>query len=185
MKPNIIDPMPGPSEAALRRPFTLDAPVQFLKGIGPRRAAQFAREGIRTVADLVEYPPFRYEDRFEFRTIRSLREGEWVLIRGCIRGVREYQTHRRRFSILEVLLGDPTASIIIKFFNQSYLSRLYHSGINMIAYGQVKRDEFRSGSLCLLNPECEVLDDEGAESVHTGRVVPVYRKLGELRTRSL
>ena len=163
----------------------MDTPVQFLKGIGPRRAAQLAKEGIGTAGDLVEYPPFRYEDRSNFQAIHSLREGEWVLIRGRINGVRTYQTHRRGFSIMEVLLGDPTGSILIKFFNQPYLSSLYYSGIHLIAYGPVKNDEFRRGSLCLLNPECEVVEDEAAESVHTGRVVPIYRKLGEMRARTL
>ncbi len=37
-----------------------------------------------------------------------------------------------------------------------------------------------------MNPECEVLEDETAgPSVHSGRVVPIYRKLGVLRTRAL
>ncbi len=185
MKPNIIEPMPSPSNAAPQKTLTLDTPVQYLKGIGPRRAAQLAKEGIRTIADLVEYPPFRYEDRSEFRTIRSLREGEWVLIRGRIHGIRDYRTHRRGFSILEMLLGDRTGGIMIKFFNQPYLTRLYRSGIDIIAYGQVRSDEFSRGALCLLNPECEILGEDSSDSVHTGRIVPIYRKLGEMRTRTV
>ena len=66
---------------------TLDAAVQFVKGIGPRRAEMLAAHGIRSVRDLVEYLPFRYEDRTRFRPIRSLKDGEWVLVRGEVCGV--------------------------------------------------------------------------------------------------
>ncbi len=165
--------------------LSLDTPVQFIKGVGPRRSESLGSAGIRTVADLLDYPPFRYEDRTRFRPIRSLEDGEWALVRAQICSVGGFEAGRRRISIVELLAKDDTGSVLLKFFNQPYLRHTYHTGAKIIIYGQVKRDEYANGSLCFSNPECELIEDEDNLSVHSGRVVPVYRKLGELRTRML
>src|SRR5206468_6534343 len=144
------------------------------------RSEQLAAQGIRTFRDLLEYPPFRYEDRTYFRPIDSLREGEWAVTRGRVKGIQDYQTRRRGFSIFQMLVGDSTGSILVKFFNQPYLSKVYGEGAEIVVYGQVRRDEYHRSSLCFHNPEIEILDREAGQSIHTGRVVPIYRKLGEL-----
>ena len=166
--------------------MNLDAPVQYIKGVGPKRAESLAAQGIRTVGDLVDYPPFRYEDRSVYRPIGSLREGEWVLTRGRICSVGGFESRRRRLSVFEILVQDGTGAVELKFFNQPYLGSVYKQGVDLVIYGQVKRDAYAHGGLCLTNPECEVLEDEAAgTSVHSGRVVPIYRKLGPLRARAL
>ncbi len=177
--------MADESIALARGPSDPDTPVQYVKGIGPRRGERLAAEGVRTVGDLINYPPFRYEDRTSFRTIRSLNEGEWALIRAEVCSVEGTQTRRRGFSIVEVLVKDDTGAIPLKFFNQPYLRNVYHRGICLVVYGQVRPNTYGGGSLCFLNPECEILETESGVSVHSGRVVPVYRKLADLRTRTL
>jgi ATP-dependent DNA helicase RecG len=162
----------------------LDTPVQYVKGIGPRRAAQLAEHGIRTVAELVEYAPFRYEDRTRFRPIRSVREGEWALVQGRIARVDGFQARSRRLSVVELVVRDPTGEAMVRFFNQPYLRSTYEAGMKLILYGQAKFER-NGGSVVFLSPECEIADEEGAASVHSGRVVPIYRKLGEMRTRVL
>jgi len=186
MKPNIMRSMPRVSAEAATGTLRLDTPVQFVKGIGPRRSETLAAYAIRTVADLLDYPPFRYEDRTQYRPLASLREGEWVLTRAEICSIGGFDSHRRRISIFEVLARDGTGSVRLKFFNQPYLQHVYRAGMKLVIYGQVKRDTYAHGTLCFMNPECEVFDEEGAgPSVHSGRVVPIYRKLGDLRTRTL
>ena len=163
-----------------------DTAVQYLKGIGPRRSEELAAHGIRTVGDLLGYLPFRYEDRTQFRSIQSLAEGEWVLIRGEVCGAGGFDTRRQGFSVFEMLVRDGKGSVRIKFFNQPYLRRIYVPGTRLVVYGQVKRDAYSHNSLVLMNPECEILEEEqSGVSVHSGRVVPIYRRLGDLRTRSL
>jgi ATP-dependent DNA helicase RecG len=174
-----MEDMPG------NRVLQLDTPVQYIRGIGPRRSEILAAHGIRSVADLLEYPPFRYEDRTEFRAIASLSDGEWVLIRGRVCSVGGYEGRVRRLSIVEVLVKDATAGIMLKFFNQPYMKQALSSGQTLVIYGQVKRDEYGQHSLVLINPECEAVDDGAALSVHSGRVVPIYRRIGDLRTRAL
>ncbi len=171
------------------RPYiqqSVNSPVQFLKGIGPRRSEMLAAHGIRVTGDLLDYVPFRYEDRTQFRSIQSLREDEWVLIRGEVCNVGGFDARRKGFSIFEMLVRDGKGSIRVKFFNQPYLRRVYQTGVRLVLYGQTKKDPYARGSLVLMNPECEILEDEqSGPSLHSGRVVPIYRRLGDLRTRTL
>ncbi len=169
----------------LQRTLRLDTPVQYVKGIGPHRAERLAADGVLSVADLVDHPPFRYEDRTQFLPIRSLKEEQWALTRGVIFSVSGSQTLRRRMSIFEMAVKDQSGSIALKFFNQPYLRNVYRAGVRIIIYGQVKRDSYASGVLCFINPECEIEEEEAGGSVHSGRIVPIYRKLGDLRTRML
>jgi ATP-dependent DNA helicase RecG len=165
--------------------LSIDTSVQFLKGIGPRRREMLAACGICTIGDLLEYIPFRYEDRTQFRQISSLQENEWVLIRGEVCSAGGFDSRRRKFSVFEILVRDSRGAIKVKFFNQPYLGRVYQAGVKLVIYGQVKRDSYGKG-LVLMNPECEILDeDDVGPSVHSGRVVPIYRRLGDLRTRTL
>jgi ATP-dependent DNA helicase RecG len=163
----------------------MDTPVQFVKGIGPRRSEMLADLGIHTVSDLLEYPPFRYEDRSQFHPIGSLREGELALTRGLICATGGFSARGRKFAVYEVLLRDETGAIRLKFFNQNYLRNIYREGRSLIVYGQVRKDTFSRAGLCFMNPECEIVQAGEDESVHSGRVVPVYRKLGDLRSRTL
>jgi ATP-dependent DNA helicase RecG len=164
----------------------MDDAVQFLKGIGPRRSEMLAAHGIRRIGDLLDCIPFRYEDRTQFRPIQSLREGDLVLIRGEVCSVGGFDTRRRGFSIFEMLVRDGKGSIRVKFFNQPYLRRVYQPGCSLVVYGQVKKDPYSRGSLAIMNPECEILEEEqSGPSLHSGCVVPIYRRLGDLRTRTL
>ena len=165
--------------------INLEAPVQFLKGVGPRRAEMLAAHGIRTIGGLLEYLPFRYEDRSRFRLITSIRTEGMVLIRGRVSSVAGREGVRRGFSIFEMLVRDEHGSIRVKFFNQPYLRQLYTVGTRLALFGQVKHDSYAGGALVLMNPECKILEDGDDRSLHSGRIVPVYRKLGDLRTRTL
>jgi ATP-dependent DNA helicase RecG len=162
-----------------------DTPIQFVRGIGPRRSEQLAVLGIRTIEDLVRLPPFRYEDRTQFRDLASLREEEWVVTQGEICSISGFNTRRRGMSVVEILVRDGTGSVRLKFFNQPYLSYIYRTGLKLVIYGQVKQDSYAHGALCLMNPECEILEDEKGPSIHSGRIVPIYRKIADLRGRTL
>ena len=162
--------------------LTLDSSVQYVKGVGPRRAATLAQAGIRTVSELLRYKPFRYEDRTHFRTIADLRPDEEAVIRAEVLVTGQYMTPMKRMRIFEITVGDESGSIQIKFFNQPYLARVFHRGQQVILFGLPKRDPFTYG-LTVLNPEFEIVDDSTNDSVHTGRIVPVYRRIGPLTTR--
>ena len=50
----------------------LDTPAQFVKGVGPVRAEQFARLGVATAGDLLHYFPRRFDLRRQVQPIGDL-----------------------------------------------------------------------------------------------------------------
>ena len=56
-------------------PDFLSTPLQFVKGVGPRRAADLERVGLLTVEDLLLRFPLRYEDRAALLPVKALRPG--------------------------------------------------------------------------------------------------------------
>ena len=56
----------------------LQSPVQFVKGIGPRKAAELATAGVSTVEDLLLHLPMRYEDRTAFARIPARRTPPFI-----------------------------------------------------------------------------------------------------------
>ena len=56
--------------------------IQYLKGIGPKRAKSFTARGVNTIEELLYYFPRRYEDRTNFAEISQLKEGQiynWLI----------------------------------------------------------------------------------------------------------
>ena len=166
----------------------LASALQYLKGVGPRRAADLQRVGLTTVEDLLYRFPTRYEDRGAFRTIASLRPGmvSSVLAEVISSGIRP--TRRPRFKIFEMLVRDRTGALRAVFFNQPFLADVFHAHQRVILYGKL---ELTSHGLQMQNPQYEVVktdgDEEEAQSdvdaLHTGRIVPIYEKTGTLTTK--
>ena len=84
----------------------LQSPLQYLKGVGPRRAADLERVGLHTVEDLLYRFPIRYEDRGHFQTIASLRPGVAASVVGEVVSCGVRPTRRPRFKIFELLVRD-------------------------------------------------------------------------------
>ena len=61
-------------------PLELTTSLKFVKGVGPARAAVLESKGLLTVEDLLAYPPFRYEDRSNVKTIAQLAPGEMATV---------------------------------------------------------------------------------------------------------
>ncbi|MDX1390629.1 MAG: DEAD/DEAH box helicase, partial [Acidobacteriota bacterium] len=78
--------------------------------------------------------------------------------------------------------ADDTARIRSVWYNQPYLERLFSPGRRAVLFGRPVKDRYGPGAV-LENPDYEFLDEADAEGVHTGRIVPVYRKLGELGSK--
>jgi ATP-dependent DNA helicase RecG len=163
-------------------PVTLTSEVQYLKGVGPRRAKMLADAGIKTAGDLLRYLPMRYEDRTRFMQIRDLQEDQEAVIETTVLVTGDYSTRRRNFNIFELIVRDESGSISIKFFNQTYLARVFERGQKVIFFGVPRYDKY-SQALVLLNPEFEIGGSGGDQAIHTGRIVPIYRRIGQLTTR--
>jgi ATP-dependent DNA helicase RecG len=156
----------------------LATPLQFLKGVGPRRAADFERVGLVTLEDLLTRFPIRYEDRSRLQSIASLKPGQTAAVAGRLLSCGLRSTRRPGFKIFDAVVDDGTASIRISWLNQAFLREVFAPGQQVVLFGAV---EMRgSGGLQLTNPQYEILDDEDSETIHTGRIVPVYEKAGSV-----
>ena len=165
-------------------PEGLQTPVQFLKGIGPRRAKELVTVGVQTVEDLLLILPRRYEDREQLQPIGSLKPHEVTSVTGEVLNCGVRSTRRRGFLIFEMVVGDDSGRVRATFLNQSYLKDVFEPHQRVVLYGKV--DPRRTGGLQMTNPDYEVVasgTEEDAEAIHTGRIVPVYEKIGSLTPR--
>ncbi len=159
------------------------APVQYLKGVGPQRAASLAAAGVHTAEDLLLHLPLRYEDRSAFVRVSELRPGMRVSGAGeiSVAGLRR----ARRMTIFEVRLDDGSGRLKAVFFNQPFLKTVLARGRRVVLFGLVERDAVGSRLLVMRSPQYETIEEGEAGGVHTGRIVPVYEKLGTLTVKPL
>jgi ATP-dependent DNA helicase RecG len=156
----------------------LATPLQFLKGVGPRRAADFEHAGLITIEDLLYRFPIRYEDRSHLQPIASLRPGQAASVTGRLLACGLRATRRPGFKIFEAVIDDGTGSLRVVWLNQPFLKDVFVRGQTVVLYGPIEMRS--SASLQLTNPQYEILDDEDGETIHTGRIVPVYEKTGSV-----
>ncbi len=164
----------------------LTTPVQYVKGIGPKLAEVLATKGIATVGDLLNYLPFRYEDRLNPRGIGELRAGEMATVIGEVRNSGLFRT--RRMPIFQLTVGQGRSKLKCLWFNATYLQNKFKPGELIALYGKVEQDQ-RSGELQIIQPQFEMLgeageggaDDKAASSLEVGRIVPIYESAGQGR----
>ncbi|MBI4550050.1 MAG: ATP-dependent DNA helicase RecG [Candidatus Omnitrophica bacterium] len=147
----------------------LSRPVRYLRGVGPKRSEALQRLGIETIGDLFYFFPRRYEDRSRFVTVESVAAGQFVTLKVSV--LSKTLKRLRAMTIFEMALGDSSGFIHATWFNQPYLARQFSEGDELIVSG--KADVYNS-RLQLNSPEYEVLTGSTEDTVHTGRIVPVY-----------
>jgi len=162
----------------------LSGPVRYVKGVGERVASLLAKLDIFTVEDLLYFFPYRYEDRRNLRKIVELAEGPFCTVTGIVRHVDLKTTSKKRFRILQVLIEDPSGTLLTKWFNQAYLQKVFQPGKRVILSGKVKRDPYTL-ALEMENPEYEFLRSDEEETVHTNRIVPIYHTTAGITQRRL
>ncbi len=161
---------------------TLNTPIRYLKGIGPKRAEALSESGINTIEDLLYYFPRRYEDRTKFSPIAQAEEGQVQTIKAEILAKGERRAFRRRgFSIMEAVVGDETGKISCVWFNQPYLKEYFKVGSSLILYGKIERYGKR---LQMNSPDFEIVGGQKDESLNIGRIVPVYTLPNGITQRS-
>lgn len=150
------------------------SPVQYVKGVGPRRASLLGRFGIRTVHDLLWHLPRAYRTERLAGSIGVVRAGETVAIQGTVQSVsaRRARPHSRVRHIIEALIDDGHNTLAAVWFNQPYLEKKLRPGTNVRLFG--KADLF-DGHLQMTSPEIESVDDhEQEEDAGEGRINPLY-----------
>ncbi len=163
----------------------LSKPMEYITGIGPKRAQLLGEEiEVITVADFLEYYPRDYLDRSRFQPIyQAGRSGEYETIQGVVVNQMEFMS-RRSTKVLKVIIYDETGVVSLVAFGKrtQYMKNSLKVDTKVVVSGKFKRsyNEVSSSEYTY-----EVLSDEDAELIHTGRIVPVYPLTAKLNQRSL
>jgi ATP-dependent DNA helicase RecG len=115
----------------------LDRPVQFLKGVGPKRAETFGRLGIITARDLLYHVPRRYDDASTVHSIGSLEVGADATVVGRVRSKGVIPT-RKGLRIFQAVLEDESGMITAAWPGQPWLDRKIRQGDALLVTGPVK-----------------------------------------------
>lgn len=155
----------------------LDLPVESLKGVGTEVAKQLESLGIKTVADLVDNVPRRYEDYSNVVKISKLKPGAVTLEAEITQAKGRYV--RRGLHITEAIASDESGSTRLIWFNQPYRQKHLKSHQKYFISGDYG---LRRGRFCILNPSVELVSDF---PVNTARIIPIYKQSKNLKSHSL
>lgn len=150
-----------------------------MKGIGPKRFEALKRLGYETIGELFYFFPRRYDDRSHFRPIKGVRIGEFITVKGEILDLKVRRI--KRLEIFEMLIGDASGTIHASWYGQGYLKKNFEVGEQIVLSGTVGY----YNRMQLNSPEYEVLISDEEETIHTGRITPVYPLTEGLWQRTL
>ncbi|HUK40431.1 MAG TPA: OB-fold nucleic acid binding domain-containing protein, partial [Candidatus Acidoferrales bacterium] len=132
-------------------------PIQFLKGVGPRRAAQLEAFGLSTVEDLLYHLPFRYEDRREIDKLRDAIVGKEQNFVGRLMAMQSKFIPRRQSQIMTATLCDETGSLGLVWYRApSYMAKGLSNGQTLLIHGKVEQG--LGVQKRITHPEFEVLE---------------------------
>lgn len=159
----------------------LDRNIQFIKGIGPKKAEALKQDlGIETIEDLLYFCPRKYLDRSAFKAIKDTFVNETVTVGGSITRAGIAGRNKRYF---EVVIDDGTDTISGIFFHSlNYFGKLFKPGDYVLFSGTV--DFFKQKQI--VHPEFDFIDEESQiKSINTGRIIPLYRSTEKLKKMGL
>lgn len=156
--------------------LSLDSPLNTVPELASRLVKALEKEGVRTVAEVIHWLPFRHEDRTQheaaFFQVSELPACHQVVVTKT--GNKFFGGRGGMFEAkVEPVGGAALGQLLtLRWWNMPFMSRVIAEGQRLIIYGRIK--EFK-GQLSIDHPEYEILDEEETTSIHSGRITPVYR----------
>ena len=139
--------------------YGLDTEIQFLPGVGPKRAALFSKElGITTVGDMIRTYPFRYIDRSTFVRIADARpDMAYVQVRAKV--LRKELLEKR----MSVWIGDGSGEMELVFFKGiKWLNEKLQPSHEYVFFG--KPSTF-NGRVNMVHPDVDPSDAESSGKI--------------------
>lgn len=151
--------------------------VQFLPGVGPKRAALLSSElGVKTLGDLLHNYPFRYIDRSSVLNIADVRsENAYVQILATVVRAELGGKGNKR---LTVTVSDASGSMELVFFKGiKYIYERLRPGMTFLFFG---KPSLFNGKLNMVHPEIDNPPADGTRNV-SGTLTGVYSSTDRLR----
>ncbi len=149
-------------------------------GVGPKLQEQLRKLGLNSIEDALYHLPLRYEDRRQFHTISQLQTGRQEVFCARVLSAGETRTNRSNRRIFELIVGDDTGRISLKWFNyrKKWLEKRFTVGQQAVFIGEIKSFGIHKE---IHHPEAERLPEGGDPTVllrkdplKFGRILPVY-----------
>ena len=157
----------------------LNTPIQYIKGVGPKRAEALNKASIQTVNDLLHYYPRRYLDRSTVKSIKDIQINDEVTIIGNVEVCGERRT--RKGKLFQAVLSDGTGLTTLVWFNGvKYIKNSIKKGDRLAVHGKI---EFYNG-LQIVHPDYDKLDSD-ADPLNTGAIIALYPLSAELKRAKL
>jgi ATP-dependent DNA helicase RecG len=157
-----------------------ETPIEFLKGVGPQRAALLQKElSIFTYGDLLQHYPFRHEDRTKFYSISEANETmPNIQLKGRITGFEMPGMARKKRLVGH--FTDGTGQIELVWFQGiSWVKEKIKPGIEYVVFGKPNR---YGRKLSIAHPEIEPVTGRTDKS---GLLQPVYSLTDNLRSKHM
>ncbi len=150
--------------------YHLDTPIEEVTGVGDKTANLLAKKDIHTVLDLLLFLPLRYEDRSEITTIDQLPMDQLATFVAEVKSVSQFYKNGR--SIQSATVEDETGKVKLMWFNNKWIKQRLQKGESYLFSG--KYTKYKT----ITQP---VVEDLKEDTIHTGRLVPVYSSLGSIK----
>ena len=157
------------SETSKQPVAKLSQPVQFLKGVGPDRAALLEKLGLRTAADLLFYFPRTYQDFTELHQVAELEDNQDANIVGRVTDVDQMITGNGTH-ILYVLIQQHRQYLRATWFNQPYMLQKFRFDQRVLVRGKAK---LKGGRFQMNHPKVIWLDSDQDVESHS-QLSPIY-----------
>jgi len=147
----------------------LQTPIKEAGALYKKYASRLEKLDIKTYEDFLYHIPFRYEDYSLISKIGNVQAGEVVTIQGTVAEIKnEFTKSWKRLQ--KAKIQDETGTIDVIWFNQPYLINVIRKGDSISLSGKI---DWYLHKIVLQSPEYEVTANYH-ETIHTGRLVPVY-----------
>lgn len=157
----------------------LDDSIQFVKGIGPKKAKLFEKLHIRTLRDALETYPRDYEDRTRITRIADIDAEDKYAIRAVVGTEPKVNRIRKGLTLVKCTIFDESGSLNVTYFNNPYAAALLRVGQEYVFYGKVQG---WGRGRTLISPQSEKV---APDADHPGRIVPVYPLTAGLTQRDM
>ncbi len=149
----------------------LDQSIQFVKGVGPRRAKLLEKLGIKKIEDLLYHIPRQYRDRSQIKKINEVEPGLEITVAGVVKARDKIRTRSGR-NIFKVAFSDETGIAYATWFDQPFIFQKFSIGQEVLVSGKISDKSWEQGKRVeFIHPNFE-LGGEGG--LHSGRIVPLY-----------
>ena len=151
--------------------------VKYIKGVGPNRVKLLNKLKIYTLKDLITYYPRTYEDRSKPKKICECIDGEEAVIEAIACG-NLVETRLPRKTMQKLLVRDETGSLLITWFNHTYLKGKFKVGQKYRFYGKFS---YKYGKPELNSPVFDEIENKN----NTRRIIPIYPLTYQLSQNTL